>query len=126
MKTIDLLSFFLDSFGKYFESNPSLSSMIFLYDYFSYNSILCEKSNGIVEYRKKIIVNIIKSGKLNGEVRTEVQDDDIANLIIGYGRLIVKEWDTNNNETLSKKLENKLIPILKLLIVNIVSTDCVN
>lgn len=75
-----------------FSKNPALASVIFSEEIFQNDKRLSEKIYSIMDFNFELILSIIKSGQRNGEVRPDIEAEQLVLIIMGSLRLIVKKW----------------------------------
>lgn len=99
----------LSHFRKLFEANPAIVSVIFAEEIFQNDNELSEKVAGLIRENQEFMLSLIKEGKANGELRSDLDDQMMVNSILGPFRLIVKMWKM---EGFSVSLENSLEKLL--------------
>jgi len=106
--TLDILENTLITFNKTFSENPAIVSVIFAEEIFQNETSLKAHLMDIIEANEDFFQSIIEQGQKKGEIRNDVDAQQIAVSILGTFRLIVKKWKLNgfkyslSNET--KKL----------------------
>ncbi len=112
------IAFIFRSMTDVFMETPALVSVIFAEEIFKNELVLKEKITSILNNNEDTIEGIIKNGQQKGEVRTDLTYQNLALIIMGSLRLIVKRWDLNNHSFNLKKegeeLMNSLEKILSL------------
>ena len=101
----------------FFVKNPAIISVIFAEEIFNNDKILYKKINEILKANEELISQIIEEGQNTGEIKNEVDKKQIALIIMGSLRLLVKKWK-QNSYSFDLKLEgNKLLETIKILII---------
>jgi AcrR family transcriptional regulator len=89
LKQLDLI--FKNQFNN-FSKNPALASVVFAEEIFQNDRRLSEKIYSIMDFNFELILSIIKSGQRNGEIRSDIEADQLVLIIMGSLRLIIKKW----------------------------------
>ncbi len=100
-----------------FTTNPAIISVIFAEEIFNNDKILYKKINEILQANEEIISQIIEEGQNTGEIKNEVDKKQIAIIIMGSLRLIVKKWKQNSYSFDLKSEGKKLLETIKTLII---------
>ena len=101
---------------EYIHTNPAIIMVIFSETSFQYNSILSEVVSKMMNERNKKIVEILKQGQIAKEIRTDVDVNQLATIIMGSMRLTVLQWKLSNFKTdLKSEGEQLWITIEKLI-----------
>lgn len=99
-----------------FSHSPSLVPVIFSEELFRGESGLIEKVYEIIGRNLNALIQIIKEGQKNNEIRNDVEASQLAVIIMGSLRLFVKKWQYSGYSFDIKKEGKKLIKSLKRLI----------
>jgi AcrR family transcriptional regulator len=83
-------------YSKQFKKNHALASVIFSEDIFKNDNQLSKKVASIMQSNNIVISKIIKTGQENNEIRNDIPVDELALIIMGALRLIVKKWRMAN------------------------------
>jgi len=102
----------LNHFRKLFEENPAIVSVIFAEEIFQNDDELSRKVGELIRENRELMLALIKEGKANGELRSDLEDQMIVSSILGPFRLIVKMWKM---EDFSVSLENSLESLMDYL-----------
>lgn len=102
----------LNHFRKLFESNPAIVSVIFAEEIFQNDHELSSKVAELIKENQEVILSLIREGKSNGELRSDLDDQMMVSSILGTFRLIVKMWKM---EDFSVSLENSLENLMDYL-----------
>ncbi|MCK5055479.1 MAG: TetR/AcrR family transcriptional regulator [Candidatus Aminicenantes bacterium] len=89
LKQLDLI--FKNQFNN-FSKNPALASVVFAEEIFQDDRRLSEKIYSIMDFNFELILSIIKSGQRNGEIRPDIEAEQLVLIIMGSLRLIIKKW----------------------------------
>ena len=76
---------------KFFE-NPPFASVVFSEELFKNDSELSTIVKDIMAYSIDHVTKIVEEGQKNGEINKDVKAKDIAIIILGSLRLLIKEW----------------------------------
>ncbi|NOX90230.1 MAG: TetR/AcrR family transcriptional regulator [Calditrichaeota bacterium] len=86
-----LKAFFTKRFEQ-FSNNPAFASVIFSEDFFRNDKRLSEMVYQIMQETQQLIIEIIKAGQQQKELRDDVPADQLAAILTGTLRLIVTRW----------------------------------
>ena len=100
-----------------FTENPAIISVIFAEEIFNNDKTLYKKINEILQANEKIILQIIEEGQNAGEIKSEVDKKQIAIILMGSLRLIVKKWKQNLYSFDLNSEGKKLFETIKILII---------
>ena len=95
-----------------FTETPSMVSVIFSEEIFKNDNTLKAKILEILNLHTETIEKIIRKGQKEKNVRTDIDVKNLALLVMGSLRLLVKRWDLQNHRFDLKKEGNKLITML--------------
>ncbi|MDA3872261.1 MAG: TetR/AcrR family transcriptional regulator [Candidatus Marinimicrobia bacterium] len=94
--TIQQIGSIYSNHFKQFKKNHALASVIFSEDIFKNDNQLSKKVASIMQSNNIVISKIIKTGQENNEIRNDIPVDELALIIMGALRLIVKKWRMAN------------------------------
>lgn len=95
-----------------FIKRPVLTSIVFSEDLFRNEPELMSKMKDVIFHNQVILMDIISEGKINGEIRSDIDTRVMAIMIMGSLRLFITEWQMD-------QFKFDLINEGKLLIDNI-------
>lgn len=101
---------------KLFAENPPYAIVILSDGLYKNEKSLYSKIFSVMERTKSTFINIIDDGQKSGEIRNDVQSDQLAFLIMGSLRLTVTQWSLSGFNSDLMKRGNILIKTLKTLI----------
>ena len=98
------------------EKNPALVMIIFSETSFQYSSVLSSVVSKIMEQRSKKIIELLKQGQNNNEIRNDVEAEQLATIIMGGIRKTILSWKLGGFKSdLSLEGEKLWITINKLI-----------
>ena len=98
------------------EKNPALVMVIFSETSFQYSSVLSSVVAKIMEQRSKKIIDLLREGQKNNEIRNDVGAEQLATIIMGGIRKIILSWKLGDFKSDLKLEGEKLwITIEKLI-----------
>lgn len=100
----------------FFAENPALISIIFAEEIFNNDKELYQKINEILKANEEVISKIIEEGQNSGEIKFEIDKKQIAIILMGSLRLLVKKWKQSLYSFDINAEGNKLLETIKLLI----------
>jgi AcrR family transcriptional regulator len=99
----DKLSYIFDKMIQVFEATPALVSVIFAEEIFKNEDVLKNKIIGILEKNEETIEGIMKEGQAKGGIRDDLTYQNLALIVMGSLRLLVKRWDLGGHQFPLKK-----------------------
>jgi len=100
-----------------FTQSPSLVAVIFSEELFRNEPILVERVSEIMNSSFNVLIQIIKDGQEKGELRTDVESEHLALVVMGSLRLFVKQWQMLNNSFDLIKKGSELSNSIKTLLL---------
>ena len=113
---IDYLGQKLRSHFQTFTANPALASVVFAEDLFQNEVLLVEKTKAKVEKSISEIARMIKDGQQKQEIRSDVGSEQLAIMINGSVRMLVKQWRMSDFSFDLIQKGNELINSIKLIL----------
>ncbi len=113
---ISKIEFLFSKIVEIFSQEPSHISVIFSEEVFKNEEVLKEKIVEIMTIKVKTIEDIILEGQDKGEVRNDIDNKTLALIVIGSLRLMVKQWDLNNQHENLQEEGQQLLKGLKLIL----------
>ena len=110
-----LHAIFINQFNN-FSKNPALASVIFAEEIFQDDRRLSQKIYSIMNFNYEFILSIIKNGQMNGEIRSDIQAEQLVLIIMGALRLIIKKWTLSEYSFDLKKDGEKLWKAINTLL----------
>ena len=99
-----------------FIDQPALISVIFSEEIFKNEDVLKNKIVDILNMHQANIESILALGKIEKNVRTDIETPSLALIVMGSLRLLVKRWELNN-QNFNLRIEGaKLIQSIKQII----------
>lgn len=83
--------FFTGHFAKIVE-NPTMAAIIFSENIFQNENILSQEIISMMQSKQKKLKKIIINGQKNGEIRSDIDKNELVIIILGTLRLLVKKW----------------------------------
>ena len=99
-----------------FIESPSYISVIFSEEIFKNDIQLKNKIIEVLDQNGQTIESIIHVGQENGDVRTDIDSRNLALIVMGSLRFLVKQWDIKGHRKNLKEEGDKLLSSLKLII----------
>ena len=114
--TVEKIEFMFSKIIDTFSVDPSQISVVFSEEIFKNDAILKEMIVKIMNSKEKAIEDIILEGQNKGEIRTDIDNQTLALIVIGALRFRVKQWDLKDQHKDLKKEGDKLIKGLKKIL----------
>lgn len=87
-----MLSFFFIEQALRFESFPSLTIILFPEDLFKNDQELQERVTGMMDETRAFIRDVLGIGMAQGSLRSDLDPEDVAFMLVGGFRLLVSSW----------------------------------
>lgn len=88
----------LNQLIKMFCTNPYIVSVIFSDEIFKNKKILSDKIIHLIKQNNECFRIIAAEGQKTKEIRTDIEAEELAIIIMGSFRMIVKNWQLNNQK----------------------------
>jgi AcrR family transcriptional regulator len=112
----DKISFIFSKITQLFIESPSYVSVIFSEEIFKNDLQLKNKITEVLDQNEQTIENIIITGQENGDIRTDISSKNLALIVMGSLRFLVKQWDIKERRKNLKQEGDQLLNSLKLII----------
>jgi len=112
----DKIEFMFSKIIQLFIESPSYVSVIFSEEIFKNDDKLKSKIIEVLDQNEQTIEGIIHVGQENGEVRTDIDSNNLALIVMGSLRFLVKQWDIKGKNQNLKTEGDQLLNSLKLII----------
>ena len=99
-----------------FTTNPALVSVIFAEDLFQNEALLIEKTKVKVGKSISEMAAMIEIGQQKGEIRNDSDSEQLAIMINGSVRMLVKQWKMSDYSFNLIQKGDELIKSMKLLL----------
>jgi AcrR family transcriptional regulator len=105
--------FFINSFSEYYENYPEITSVSCSYESLLYEPEIKKEVLQIINRRLKFLITIVEEGKNRGEIKLNLDSEDIADMIIGYFNQMIFKWRV---EKYRFSLKEKIANILNIIL----------
>lgn len=114
--TIDKIKKMIQGHTNRFIKNPSLTAIIFSEEIFNNNSILAKPIRMMMRRNQNKMISMIEKGQVAGDVRLDINAEQISLMVIGSFRFLVSKWHIMNFDfDLNKEVNEMLGAIEKVL-----------
>jgi AcrR family transcriptional regulator len=110
---IGKIEFMFSKIIEIFSLEPSHISVIFSEEVFRNEKVLKDKIVEVMNLKLRAIEEIIKEGQEKGAIRTEIDNETLALIVVGSLRFMVKQWDLQEKYDNLQPEGDKLITGLK-------------
>ena len=114
---LEKIRFMFTKMIEIFIENPSMVAVIFSEELFKNEDILNDKVKIIQNRNQETVENVLEQGKLNKDIRDDVDTKYLAILVMGALRFLVNHWNLNDKnfdlEAEGKELLNSIQILLK-------------
>ena len=98
------------------EKNPALVMVIFSETSFQYCSVLSKVVRKILDQRKKKIISLIEKGQNEDSIRSDINSQQLATIVLGGIRTTILSWRLSGFESDLKAEGKKLWKTLEILL----------
>lgn len=113
---LDKIFMIYSTYYNKFSESPSLVSVIFSDEIFKNDKNLSIKISSLLKANEEMFCSIIKDGQKTNEIRNDIDNKQIALIIMGTMRLLVKKWEISSYSFDLKKEGKKLFTTIKKVI----------
>ncbi|WP_066623009.1 TetR/AcrR family transcriptional regulator [Clostridium magnum] len=107
--------FFFKMISEYYENYPSISAISNNYETLQHEANISEKAKEIFQSRSRLIIRYIEKAKENGELRSDIDSEGFADIILGGVRETILKWRMYNfNFSLKEKVISNIDMLLKM------------
>jgi AcrR family transcriptional regulator len=114
----DKISFIFSKIIQLFIESPSYVTVIFSEEIFKNDIQLKNKIIEVLDQNGQTIEIIIRTGQENGDIRTDIDSKNLALIVMGSLRFLVKQWDIKGKKHNLKLEGDQMLNSLKLIIGN--------
>ena len=97
ISSVEKLKTIMDFQFNHFKENPSIITIIFSESSFQY--FVAEIIRKMIKKRNQKLIQILKEGQIEGDIRNDISAEQMATIIMGSMRLTVLNWKLSNFET---------------------------
>lgn len=101
---------------KVFKATPSLVAVIFSEELFRNETMLSSKVNSIMANFAQTLTGIIEVGQKNGEIRSDIQAQHLATMLMGSVRMLAKQWYMSGHSFDLMSKGRELLDSMKVMI----------
>ena len=102
----------------HFKENPAFAAVIFSEEIFRDEKRLSDKVFSIISSNFEMVRVIVRNGQKKNEIRTDIDKEQITDIIMGALRLIVKKWRLSNRSFNIEIEGMKLWDSIKMMITD--------
>jgi AcrR family transcriptional regulator len=114
--TIEKIKKMIQGHTNRFINNPSLTAIIFSEEIFNNHSILAKPIQMMMRRNQNKMISMIEKGQVAGDVRVDINAEQISLMVIGSFRFLVSKWHIMNFDfDLNKEVNEMLGAIEKVL-----------
>jgi len=114
--TIDKIKKMIQGHTHRFINNPSLTAIIFSEEIFNNNSILTKPIRMMMRRNQNKMISMIEKGQAAGDVRVDINAEQVSLMVIGSFRFLVSKWHIMNFDfDLNKEVNEMLGAIEKVI-----------
>ncbi|MCK5855858.1 MAG: TetR/AcrR family transcriptional regulator [Bacteroidales bacterium] len=113
---VDKIEFMFSRIIDIFSQTPYFISVVFSEEIFRNEAVLKNKIVEIMDFNEKTVEGIITAGQERNEIRTDIDGNTLALIVMGSLRFRVKQWDLKDYHGNMVKEGGELINNLKLIL----------
>jgi len=95
MEAVDSLKYYIESFSKYYQNYPEITTIMFSLDVYGYDEDLREEMFDTFKRRDELIKNIIKKGQNNNIFNKNISAKYFSDIVIDTLWGTIKRWKFN-------------------------------
>ncbi len=99
MAPLDALKYYIESFSKYYENYPEITTIMFSLDVYGYDEDLKDEMFDTFSQRDKLIKDIIEEGQKKNLFTEKISSEYISEMIIDILWGTIKRWKLNGCKT---------------------------
>lgn len=99
MAPLDALKYYIESFSKYYENYPEITTIMFSLDVYGYDEDLKDEMFDTFSQRDKLIKDIIEEGQKKNLFTEKISSKYISEMIIDILWGTIKRWKLNGCKT---------------------------
>jgi AcrR family transcriptional regulator len=99
MEPIEALKYYIESFSKYYENYPEITTIMFSFDVYGYDEELKKEMLDSFSKRDELITSIIKKGQSENLFTKNISSDYISQMIVDILWGTIKRWKFNGCKT---------------------------
>lgn len=105
--------FLINSFAEYYENYPEITAVLCSFESLIYEPVIEKEILQLLNKRADFLIETIENGKKSGEFNSNVNSEDLADIIMGSFREIVFKWRI---EKYAFSLKKKAVDITNFII----------
>lgn len=114
--TIDNINKMIRGHTNRFINNPSLTAIIFSEEIFNNNSFLVKPIRVLMKRNQGRLITLVQKGQAGGDVRIDINAEQISLMIIGSFRFLVSKWHIMNFDFDLKNEVNEMLDAIEKVI----------
>ncbi|MBT3675567.1 MAG: TetR/AcrR family transcriptional regulator [Candidatus Marinimicrobia bacterium] len=114
--TIEKIKKMIQGHTNRFINNPSLTAIIFSEEIFNNNSILAKPIRMMMRMNQNKMISMIENGQDVGDVRVDINAEQISLMVIGSFRFLVSKWHIMNFDFDLKKEVNEMLNAIEIVL----------
>ncbi len=116
LNAIESMILFINTYATYYENYPAITELTQSFEEFRRDPNFTDKIQEILQTRKNFIIELIRKGKASGELKTEINEEQLAVTILGMEREWCLNWRFSGYSfSLKEKISSNLDMLIKLL-----------
>ncbi|MDF2592112.1 MAG: transcriptional regulator TetR family [Clostridia bacterium] len=109
----EAIEFWINSYVEYFENYPAITAINQAYDVLASDEALAVKIKEIFNYRRNMLKTLIDRAKQAGEIKHEIESENLTDIILGHKNYNCLKWRLDN---FSFSLKNTTMLTLKMIL----------
>lgn len=112
---LEAIRFFVSSTVEYYENYPAITALTQMMDALRYEAELSDKVKTIIFSRSNSIQQLVEKAKITGELKKDIDNEILADTIIGTVREICLKWRISKNFQLKERAISSVNILLNVL-----------
>lgn len=109
----EAITYFIGSSVEYYENYPAVTSIMQVFDVLKYDPELTEKVKDILISRTNFIKQFIEAAQIAGDIRSDVDSENLSDMISGFCREICLKWRFDSQKF---SLRERTLSTLKMVL----------
>lgn len=112
----DAIIYYITSHTEYYENYPAITSILQILDVLRYEPELTDKVKDILSTRTNHLKQLVENAQKTGDICTEEDSENLADLISGFCREICLKWRINGRNF---SLKERTLSTLEIVLNNL-------
>lgn len=112
LKPMEAIRFLISSTVEYYENYPAITAITQLMDILQYEPDLSDKVRSIIFKKFQSLKYLIDEAKMTGDIRSDIDSEDISDIIAGTLKEICLKWRISKDFSLKERVLSSINMVL--------------